>query len=249
MKRAFIITMTLLTCWLMCASLTQANQKKYFFSGKKGEKYFGGNIFLEGNHQQIVRFENWLDRIAEVPKGYQTLEAISENGHELTIRHSNYAVISAGRTLAPMSANLTNGKGESVTILFSAHIQDSGSHMVYNAQRMLIEYTAIQNLYHELAHAMHMMKGSWRYFASEKQAIEEENIFRRDLASMQNTPVMERWRQNGVLISNVDSLFVMSEWFGPSVIKMPEPLDSAGEAHQTATGAVTKTSTWLQPER
>jgi hypothetical protein len=94
-----------------------------------------------------------------------------------------------------------------------------------------------------------MMKGSWRYFASEKQAIEEENIFRRDLASMQNTPLTERWRQNGVLISNVDSLFVMSEWFGPSVIKMPEPLDSAGEVHQTATGADTKASTWLQPER
>jgi hypothetical protein len=60
---------------------------------------------------------------------------------------------------------------------------------------VLLEYTAIQNLYHELAHAMHMTKGSWRYFASEKQAIEEENIFRRDLALMQNTPVMERWRQ------------------------------------------------------
>ncbi|MGB5424593.1 MAG: hypothetical protein WBN03_20675 [Desulfobacterales bacterium] len=148
-----------------------------------------------------------------------------------------------------MSANLTNDKGESVTILFSAPLQDSGSHMVYNAQRMLIECTAIQNLYHELAHAMHMMKGSWRYFASEKQAIEEENIFRRDLASIQNTSVMERWRQNGALISNVDSIFVMSEWFGPSVIKMPDPLYSSGKAHQTATGAVTKASTWLQPER
>ena len=227
----------------MGASLTQANQKKYIFSGKKGEKDFGGNIFLEGNHQQIACFEDWLDRIAEVPKGYQTLEAISESGHELTIRHSKYAVISAGRTLAPMSANLTNSKGESVTILFSAHIQYSGSHMVYNAQRMLIEYTAIQNLYHELAHAMHMMKGSWRYFASEKQAIEEENIFRRDLGLLQNTPVMERWRQNGALISNVDSIFVMSEWFGPSVIKMPEPLYSSGEAHQTVAGAVTKAST------
>lgn len=244
-----MITTALLACWLMGASLTQANQKKPYFSYKKGGKYFGGNIFLEGNRQQIARFESWLDRIAEVPKGYQTLKTVSESGHELTIRHSKYAVISAGRTLAPMSANLTNGKGESVTILFSAHIQDCESHMVYNAQRMLIEYTAIQNLYHELAHAMHMMKGSWRYFASEKQAIEEENIFRRDLASMQKTPVMERWRQNGVLISNVDSLFVMSEWFGPSVIKMPEPLHPAGKAHQTAAGAVTKVSRWLQPER
>jgi hypothetical protein len=94
-----------------------------------------------------------------------------------------------------------------------------------------------------------MMKGSWRYFASEKQAIEEENIFRRDLALMQNTPVNERWRQNGVLISNVESIFVMPEWIGPSIIKMPEPLHSTGEAHQTAAGALTKASTWLQPER
>jgi hypothetical protein len=249
MKTARIITTALLACWLMGASLAQANQKKHYSSSKKGEKYFGRNIFLEGNRQQIARFENWLDRIAEVPKGYQTLKAISESGHELTVRHSKYAVISAGRTLAPMSSNLTNGKGESVTILFSAHIQDSGSHMVYNAQRMLIEYTAIQNLYHELAHAMHMMKGSWRYFASEKQAIEEENIFRRDLALMQNTPVIERWRQNGVLISNVDDIFVTSEWFGPSIIKMPEPLHAPGDAHQTAAGAATKASRWHQPER
>jgi hypothetical protein len=121
--------------------------------------------------------------------------------------------------------------------------------MVYDAQRLLIEYTAIQNLYHELAHAMHMMKGSWRYFASENQSFEEENIFRRELASMQNTPVTERWRQNGVLISNGDSLFVISEWFGPSAIKMPEPFHSFGEAYQTAVGAVIKASTWRQPQR
>ena len=50
------------------------------------------------------------------------------------------------------------------------------------AIKQLIEYTAIQNLYHELAHAKHMMAGTWRYFDSERQAIEEENIFRRELA-------------------------------------------------------------------
>ena len=59
---------------------------------------------------------------------------------------------------------------------------DTGSHRVYNRRFELIEFTALQNLYHELAHAMHQMQGTWRYFASEDQAIEEENIFRAELA-------------------------------------------------------------------
>jgi hypothetical protein len=109
--------------------------------------------------------------------------------------------------------------------------------MVYNARGELIDFTAAQNLYHEMAHAMHMMKGSWCHFASEDQAIREENIFRRELALMQNTSVTERWRSNGVLISNVDDIFVMSEWFGPSPIKMPESPYADENVRQTATGA------------
>jgi hypothetical protein len=244
LKTTRLLTTAILAGWLLGALTAQANQKRYCFSNKKAEAHFGESILLEGDGPQIARFEKWLDRIAQVPKGYATLKAIAESGHELTLRHATYAVASAGRTLAPMSADLTNGIGTSVTILFSAHIPDAGSHMVYNAQRQLIEYTAIQNLYHELAHAMHMMKGSWRYFASERQAIEEENAFRRDLARMHNIPVTERWRKNGVLIHNVDDIFVVSEWYGPSVIKMPEPLYPPANDRQTAAGAATNTSQW-----
>jgi hypothetical protein len=84
-----------------------------------------------------------------------------------------------------MTMNLINGVGESIHIIFDARMDDIGTHMVYNGNKELIEYTAIQNLYHESALAMHMMSGTWRYFASERQAIEEENIFRRQLAEMQ----------------------------------------------------------------
>jgi hypothetical protein len=34
------------------------------------------------------------------------------------------------------------------------------------------------NLFHELVHAKHLSNGTWRYFDSEGQAIEEENVFR-----------------------------------------------------------------------
>lgn len=48
-----------------------------------------------------------------------------------------------------------------------------------------------------------MMNGTWRYFASERQAIEEENIFRRQLAEMQGRLPTQRFRKSGVPISEV----------------------------------------------
>ena len=140
------------------------------------------NINLIGSTQQQQRFIHWLDEIAKIPKGQGTLTAIMQSGHTLTIQHSIKARLSAGRTIAPMTDNLINKKGESVTIIFDADMPDTGSHRVYNKHFELIEFTALQNFYHELAHAMHQMQGTWRYFASEDQAIEEENIFRTELA-------------------------------------------------------------------
>jgi hypothetical protein len=159
---------------------------------------------LKGHPDHIIKFTRWLDQIMLVPKGFQTLKSIADSGHELVIEHADIARISAGRTQGPMTMNLINGVGESVHIIFDARMDDIGTHMVYNGKKELIEYTAVQNLYHELAHAMHMMNGTWRYFASERQAIEEENIFRRQLAKMQGRTPTQRFRKNGVLISEVE---------------------------------------------
>jgi hypothetical protein len=166
-------------------------------------KDFGTNIILVGCPKHVMQFTRWLDQIARVPKGWQTLWQISNTPHELVIRDSEHARLSAGRTLAPMTMDIINGVGDSVEIHFDARTRDSGSHMVYNARRDLIEYSAIQNLYHELAHAMHMMNGTWRYFDSEAQAIEEENIFRRQLAHIQGLPPTQRYRIDGVLIRDI----------------------------------------------
>ena len=71
-------------------------------------------------------------------------------------------------------------------------------------KKELIEYTAVQTLYHELAHAMHMMNGTWRYFASERQAIEEENIFRRELAKMHGRTPTQRLYITGMPITDIE---------------------------------------------
>jgi hypothetical protein len=167
-------------------------------------KRFDTNIILRGDPVHIDRLVRWLDEILLVPKGFHTLQMIAESSNELVIEHSDFARVSAGRTRSAMTMNLINGIGENVHILFDASMGEQGTHMVYNDKNELIEYTAIQNLYHELAHAMHMMNGTWRYFASERQAIEEENIFRRQLAKKHGRIPTQRFRIDGVPISEIE---------------------------------------------
>jgi hypothetical protein len=233
MKRKHLYTISALVLFLAVPVMADTTQKTpYTVHGIDAAS--GGAIHIEGTPDQIRIFLRWLDQIAAVPKGSDTLEKIAASGHKLLIRHSKNALLSAGRTLTPMSANLINGKGESVQILFDAEIPDQGSHMVFDGRRRLIEYSAIQNLYHELAHAMHMMNGTWRYFKSERQAIEEENLFRKDLAAIQGKKPAYRMRKSGVLIGDVNDSIIISEWFGPTLVQKhrretaPNSLSSSG---------------------
>jgi hypothetical protein len=138
----------------------------------------GRAIVLEGTPEQIMRITSWLDDIAVVPHGRETLQAIFSSGNQLTIRHSPWALLASGRTLAPLSSQLTNGRSEDILILFDARIPEQGSHHVFDASGEPLEFTAVQNLFHELAHARHQTNGTWRYWDSEGQAIAEENLFR-----------------------------------------------------------------------
>ncbi len=167
---------------------------------EQSNKKYGKNISLHGTPDQIAKLRKWMAQIAAVPKGLDTLIKIQQSGHKLFIYHSVYSMVSSGRTSAPASANLINGKGESVDIHFNAEIPDFGSHKVFSGTRKPIEYTAAQNLYHELAHALHMMQGTWRYFKSERQAIEEENEFRKEMAAIEDKPFEERVYVSGMPI-------------------------------------------------
>jgi hypothetical protein len=155
------------------------NTSRYLFASRA--------IVLIGTPYQVLRLSRWLDEIYRVPYGKHTLEAILHSGKQVTIQHSRWALDASGRTLAPATGNLTNGRGEDVTVLFDARIPEHGSHRVFDANNETIEFTAVQNLFHELAHARHLTNGTWRYFDSEGQAIEEENIFRRQLSRQQGT--------------------------------------------------------------
>ena len=158
------------------------------------------SIVIQADSPQKQNIQRWLEAIARIPKGEQTLKAIAQTDHILTIKHTSAARLSAGRTIAPMTNDLINGIGADITIIFDGDIPDTGSHRVYDGANQPIEFTAVQNLYHELAHAMHQMRGTWRYFASEKQAIEEENIFRIQQADQNGIEPKLRFRKSGFLV-------------------------------------------------
>lgn len=154
-------------------------------SKTKSENFFySKNIkVIVEDFEQAVKIFHWLDQISLTETGRKTLAEINATNHLLTIYHSDAALLSAGVTSAPLSSNLTNGKGESVEIKFYLDMEKEGTNCVLGEKGHYIKYSAIENLFHELAHAKHKMRGTWLYFASEKQAIIEENKFRNDWAN------------------------------------------------------------------
>ncbi|WP_210330365.1 M91 family zinc metallopeptidase [Aliikangiella sp. G2MR2-5] len=145
------------------------------------------------NFGQAVKLFDWLDKITLTESGEKLIDSIVNSSYSLLIHHSRSAYISAGVTGADISDNLINGVGASAYIKFFLDMDDRGSHCVLAMNgRDYIEYTALQNLYHELVHAKHKMRGSWLYFDSEGQAIREENVFRQEWAKyrFQKAPVL-----------------------------------------------------------
>lgn len=113
----------------------------------------------------------------------------------------------------------------------------------------MIEYATVQNPYHILAHAMHMMAGTWRYFASERQAIEEENVFRKEPAARQGKPSAKRFWKTGVPASSVDKVFVTSEWYGPAVPRLPKPIAPVSDVVSSGVELQPKEFHWHRLEK
>lgn len=143
------------------------------------EFHYSDNIVLLVSHfEQAVKLFHWLDTIQLTEIGRATLKAINNSHNRLLIYHNDSALYSAGITGAPLSKNLINGIGEDVYIKFYLEMGHEGTNCVLGKNGNYIEYSAIQNLFHELSHARHKMNGSWLYNDSEGQAIREENSFR-----------------------------------------------------------------------
>jgi hypothetical protein len=147
-------------------------------AGKNVAKKAGSTIILDGTPDEIKRMEAILENIRKTAIGRQTLEAIDNSGKQVTIRHDAASRATAGSTSSPNRIEASDGTGTDATILFDTTIPDHGSHWVFDSAGNQIDFTADQNLFHELVHAKHDSLGTLNLNDPEGQAIGEENIFR-----------------------------------------------------------------------
>lgn len=140
---------------------------------------YGHQIILKGPDKYLMRMINWLDEVQKTPIGKQTFQKIAECNNELLIYHDENAILGAGFTGAQKTTYdiFRPGIGADSYIRFDFRIPNTGSHRVSTGDS-LIEYTAVQNIFHELVHAKHKNCGTFSRYNGEAQAIHEENIFR-----------------------------------------------------------------------
>lgn len=129
---ARVISILVSVCVFLHMDVTASGdvQITRFYSNQEISKDFCTNIQLKGSLLHVAKFKFWIYEIDRVPLGRSTLQEIVSSGHTLRIVYAEYARRSARRTLAPMTENLINGRGESVEILFDTRVTESGSHLV-----------------------------------------------------------------------------------------------------------------------
>lgn len=104
--------------------------------------------------------------------------------HKLLFIHSVQSVQTAGSTISDLTTKLSNGVGTDAVVQMHFDMPDQGTHMVTAiGSHDLIEFTADQNLFHELVHVKHTVNGTLATM-QEVQAVIEENVYREQRAQL-----------------------------------------------------------------
>jgi hypothetical protein len=140
------------------------------------------SVYFCGTTQQIQEAISLVEQTRALEVGEKTWQEILASKKNLLIAQSDSAVLSAAKTLAPLSTALSDGRGRSAVVLFNFDIPKSGSHRVGGTKEEWTEFTKLQNFFHELVHAKHYMQGTAIMPRLEEQVIELENVFRQQQA-------------------------------------------------------------------
>jgi hypothetical protein len=141
---------------------------------------------------QLARVHEWLTEVAKTKIGNETLEKIESCGNTVYLRHKPESLAAGGTTEIELSRKMRNGEGVDAHIAMHLGIPDSGSHVVYDINHNEISFNALENFFHELAHARHAACGTLNIFNTEGQAIADENRFRLERANALGVPAQKR---------------------------------------------------------
>lgn len=102
------------------------------------------SVFLCGSTTHQLEIANLIREIRMFPVGEETWQNIRNSGKRLLVAHSEGAVTSAGKSLAPLTSALSDGLGTSAVILFNFDNPITGSHLVGGTEQEWTEFTKIR---------------------------------------------------------------------------------------------------------
>lgn len=147
------------------------------------------SISLRARKDKLEIMLKHLNDIYNVPMGRELFEKIRECGHTLFVYDDKSSLSGGGYTGANPSTYdiFIPGKGSNAEIRFRFDQPDIGAHEVKTVNGNSIPFLVLDNIFHELVHAKHVMCGTMSKESAEAQAIIEENGFR------QNRPETADW--------------------------------------------------------
>lgn len=155
------------------------------------EQYFNDQILVRGAPHKLKRMMEVLEKISSYPLGKKLYQDMKTCGHGLLIYDDKHALGGGGYTAAVIATSgIFEGRGTDAYIRFRFDQPLEGAHKV-RTKEGFIPFTYIDNMFHELVHAKHIMCGTMSKTGAEAQAIAEENDFRKERPQSQDWPARD----------------------------------------------------------
>ena len=135
---------------------------------------------IRGSKMNSDRMLHFISKIIAHPLGKKLFEDMKACNKTLLIYDDKHALSGGGYTAAVETTSdiFKPGKGAKAYIRFRFDQPTNGAHIV-QSDHGTIPFTYLDNIFHELVHAKHIMCGTMSFSGAEAQAIAEENEFRR----------------------------------------------------------------------
>ncbi len=164
------------------------------------------SITVRGRKDKLETMLSRMDAIYDNELGKKLFDDIKACGHTVVIYDDKSSLSGGGYTGAnPTTFDIfIPGKGADARIRMRFDQPDLGAHEVGAEGGVKIPFMAIDNIFHELVHAKHVVCGTTSKANAEAQAIAEENAFRKSRPDTADWPARDsKEYENGVQV-----------WFG-----------------------------------
>jgi hypothetical protein len=150
---------------------------------------------LRSNPEVLDKMLERINLIRQYPLGAKLFEDMANSQKTLLIVHDKSSISVGGYASAIRTTSdvFRPGVGADARIRFRFDMPDHGTHLVSAYNNQMIPFTALDILFHEMVHTKHIMSGTFARGNSERQAIEEENEFRKEREETKDWPERD-WR-------------------------------------------------------